>query len=510
MENFKPGCERAQGYQTVLRSMRRVQADYGIAYLYTLYTDGSKVYYGVDTDESENQSKVGDEFEVSCEELAGVFAGEDYVEDTISKTENGALISVYKPIKNSDGNLVGVLGCDYDASDIVNRLKKIALQYFLVAVICLVIAMIQMQIVVGRTTHNLRMVDQKIYDLVNREGDLTQQLEINTGDELELIANNVNALLDYIRKIMINITRNSKQLDHSSRTVVDNLSGAQLNITDVSSTMEQMSAALEETSVSMSRVADSIGSVFHVVELISKSAENGSESTESVMENAQRIYEDASAMQKDVRVQANEMAEAVYEKIEQSKAVEEISALTSNIISIAEETNLLALNASIEAARAGEAGRGFSVVANEIGNLAASSSETATQIQNVSALVIQAVNELAEKAEEMLDFMEKVAMGGYEKLLETSKDYQYNVGEINEMMHKFANESLHMKMSIDQMKDAIASIDDAVEESVKGVAGVAETTTDLSSSVKNIGNEATMNRDIADLLNKEVNKFKLE
>lgn len=80
----------------------------GIAFLYTLYTDGDKVYYGVDTDNSDEQCMPGDEFEESYNELKDVFEGEEYVQDYIDSTEFGMLISVYKPIKNSSGDVVAI------------------------------------------------------------------------------------------------------------------------------------------------------------------------------------------------------------------------------------------------------------------------------------------------------------------------------------------------------------------------------------------------------------------
>lgn len=510
VSKITPGCEETEEYQTLLTSLRAVQQEFGIAYLYTLYTDGSQIYYGADTDTSELQAGVGDKFEKPYGQMAGVFAGEDYVQDYIDHSVYGDVITVYMPIKNSAGEIVGAIGSDYDASNIVERLNGITRQVIVMSVICVIAAIIILSIIVGRTVKSLQSVNQKIYDLVHSEGDLTQKLDITSGDEMELIANNVNRLLEHIRGIMLKIAGNSLQLNNSSRAVVQNLSSAEVNITDVSATMEEMSAAMEETSASLNQVNESIVKVYEVIDNISENANNGKISSGETMVKAADIYAKAVEDQKEAKVLAQDMADAVNEKIEKSKAVEEISLLTANIINITEQTNLLALNASIEAARAGEAGKGFAVVAGEIGNLATNSAETAAQIQRVSTEVVGAVNELAQKAEAMLTFLDETAMNGYEKLLATSENYQNDVDDMSRMMQSFADESSEVKQSIDQIKEAISAVSIAVEESANGVTNVTQMSVDLTSSVGDIGSEANSNMDIANQLNTEVNKFKLE
>lgn len=507
---LEPGDEDTEDYKTLLNTMRALKNDCGIAYIYILYTDGTKVYYGVDADETEGQLMIGEEFEESYESLKSVFDGEDYVQDGIDQSEYGSLVSVYKPIMDESGNVVAVLGCDYDASEIVSGMDSMIKNIVIIMIICVFVAIVLFWFIAGLIAKNLRLVNTKIYDLVYNEGDLTQKLDIRTGDELELIADNVNKLLDYIREIMINIADNSISLNSSSTNVVQQLTHAEDSISNVSSTMEEMSAAMEETSASLSQVNDAVIQIYDVIEMISNNANAGRNSSNVIMDKASEIHSKASEEQKNARAQAQQIADIVNEKIERSKAVQEINLLTANIINITEQTNLLALNASIEAARAGDAGRGFAIVADEIGKLATDSAQTATQIQKVSTEVIAAVNELAEKAEQMLTFTKEVAMDGYDMLLQTSQNYRDDVADMNNSMSCFASESERAMLSIDQIKEAISAVSIAVDECTIGVTGVTETMLDLTTNVGDIEKEAASNSNIAGLLNDEVHKFKLE
>ncbi len=500
----------SEEYEEILAAMAGVRDDCGIQYLYTLYTDGQKVYYGIDTDTLQDRSNFGEVFEVSYQELQGVFQGEEYVQDYIDSTEDGELISAYMPVKDSSGAVVGIVGCDYDASGVVRRLDAILKQTAGITLICLICALTIINLIVGKIIRSLHKVDGKIYELVNNEGDLTQTLEIHTGDEMELISDNVNALLGYIRSIMINISDNSDLLNESSRVMAENLSEAEESISDVSATMEEMSAAMEESSASLDQVNDSIGMVFGSIEEIYRQAEDGSRSSDVIMSNASEVYQNAVENRKNAEAQAADMAESVQSKIEKSKEVEQIRDLTRNIISITEETTLLALNASIEAARAGESGRGFAVVADQIGKLATNSAGAATEIQKVTADVIASVDELAAEAEVMINFMNETAMGGYEKLLTTSENYQSDVGSMNEMMQRFAAESEELKRSMDLIRGSVENIKTAVNESAMGISNVSATVADLTESIGDIDRQADSNLGVAGQLKSEVNKFKLQ
>lgn len=502
------GSEGTQVYQNLQGDLRKKQKACGIAFLYTLYTDGKKVYYGVDSDE--DAAKVGDEFADSYAELEPVFGGKEYIQNYIDHTEDGDLITVYKPIEDNAGKVVAILGCDYDASSIAAELQKAVDQTLQIGGICLILAILILTIIISRITKGLMQVNAKIYDLVHNEGDLTQKLDVRSGDELELIAGNVNELLAYIRKIMIGISSGSMRLMSTSRKMVDHLSSADESITDVSATMQEMSAAMEETTSSLNQITEAIDEIYSSVERIAGNADAGKVSSQEMESRASGANDAAAEGQKKANIETEKMAASLNEKIVRSRSVEQIEVLTSNIIEITEQTNLLALNASIEAARAGEAGRGFAVVADEIGKLAGNSADAAAKIRQVSAEVIQAVDELAEGAGQMIEFVRNATEEGFGGLVATSENYATDANAMRAMMEQFAQTAEELRSTMDGIRESISAVNIAVEESAKGIAGVSESSVQLTGNVNDIQSEASDNNGIAEDLATEVGRFKLE
>ena len=508
-DKFDSLYKDTQEYDTILKQLREVKKICGIKFLYIIYEENGKLFYAVDTDEDSDQALPGDSYNENYDELKTVFDGNGVTQDVIDHSEDGDVITAYKPVLSKDGSVVAIMGCDYDASDIVSRVNSTRNSIIEIGAVCFVAALIILIVIINRITNGLKKVDSKIFDIVNNEGDLTQKLEVHTGDELELIAGHVNQLLEYIRNIMQNISENSISLSSSADLVVNKLTQTSDSISDVSSVMEEMSAAMEETSASMQQVDDTVNNIASTIHKIADTASGKSEGAKQIAANAKSIYENALDEQVNAKSQADNMISNIDEKIEKSKAVEQIDSLTQEIIGITEQTQLLALNASIEAARAGEAGKGFAVVAQEINKLAEDSEETANQINSVSQLVITAVNELAAEAGKMADFVEQVAMKGYDELLDNSKNYQNDVDRLSRVMDEFANQSESLGASIKSILETINAVNIAVEESAKGVGNVTETAVELTTNVGEIGKEADSNLNVAEQLEAQVKKFKL-
>lgn len=494
-------------YQLLQKQLNSAMEASNIRYIYTLWTDGRNVYYGVDGD-MQDTVPYGELFEEELSNIDEAFRGVTVVDDTYHKYGDETILTAYVPIFNENGDVEAVLACDFDATEVKDKITKAWNWLFFWSTSGLALSATALYIIVKSTVKKLLLLNDKIDELVSSNGDLTKDIDIKTGDEVELLADSVNALMKYIREVVVNIAHNSNKLDESSQLTLEQVNVVQDKITDISSVMEEMSAGMEETSASLNQISENVKNAGNAIEAIYNDAKTNSEVAQNTMNEASVVYEDAVKQRNESKEKAKEMAQIVNEKIEQSKAVERINDLTAEILNIASKTNLLSLNASIEAARAGDAGRGFAVVAGEIGLLAKSSSETAEQIKQINAEVLSAVNDLAKEAQAMISFMEDVAMQGYEKLLVTSGEYKQNMQNVNNTMLEFASQCEMLEKNAQQVAISVGDVNIAVEESTKGISTVTESAVDLTSTINDVHELAISNSNIAKSLEDEVHKFK--
>ena len=480
--------------------------------IYTLHRDDKGLlYYGFTTGDDASRISTRYTTGVDLELITTAFQGNTTQNDVINYTDNGEkLLSVYQPLFASDGSVAAVVCSVYDASGIldvrVNMISKLIVELALV----LTIVSIVVYLIIDTMVSNVLKVNTKIYEIVSNEGDLTQIIENHSGDETELIANNVNKLLKYIRSIMLDIKEDSFNLMAAADLVEEKVERSERQTEDVSATMEQMSAAMEETKASVSQINDLINDLLETSKTVEKYASEKEKQSRAVVEKASDIGSQADVEIELAKNMSAELTVKVRETLEQSKAVEKITSLTENILNISDQTNLLSLNASIEAARAGTAGRGFAVVAGEIGKLATTSAEAAIEIQKVSSDVVDAVSQLAEQTEKMLVFLDEIAMKGYDGLKTTGEEYKADVSKMGEQMLEFQESATNMTQVISGIVDNMNAINLAIEESAIGVANVADVTMEMAADINEIRECASKTNAVADELQVEVNKFKLE
>lgn len=498
------GDTESEEYLKTLAIMDEVSQVCGIEFMYILINHDGVVEYMSSTD-----GEAYEPFEYTYEELKDVFDGNSFVQDFIDYTEYGALITTYEPIKDSNGNVVAVLGSDYNADEITASVNKAIARTLQIGIGGLILACAVLIFVSRGITRSIWKVNDKIFELANHEGDLTQTIDIKSGDEMEVMATNLNSLLEYIRRIMTHISEDTGNLSESTVTVSDNVITARDSITDVSATMEEMSAGMQETTASLTQINEAIGRAFETIKNIADNAASGNGTALNIQNKANDINDEAQKGRETALAKTETMIKELGNAIEKSKAVEQINALTDNIISITEQTNLLSLNASIEAARAGEAGRGFAVVADEIGKLAKDSGDAAVEIRNVSETVINAVSKLAEEAQAVIELLQWVVSDGYGNLINVSNDYNKDATDIHNIMEAFAADANEFTETMNDIRETLDAINTAVEESAKGIVSVAEISTELTESMSSIGDKAEVNKDVVKQLEHEVRKFKI-
>ena len=199
--------------------------------------------------------------------------------------------------------------------------------------------------------------------------------------------------------------------------------------------------------------------------------------------------------------------EGLGKAIEDSHSVGQVTSLTDEILNISSHTNLLALNASIEAARAGEAGKGFAVVADEIRGLADSSRETANRIQQINSVVVAAVNNLSDNANELVGYIQNAILPEFEAFVESGVKYRDNASYIENAMQEFTAKTDMLKKNIDEIALSISAITTAVDEGAEGINGAAKSTQNLVEDIVNISDKMNENKVIAQTLQKSTHVF---
>ncbi len=476
-------------------------------YVYTvrLRADGSPEYV-VDSDPDE-PAALGEDFE--CEEaLLDGFAGETVSTNEISVDEWGEHLTAYSPIYNGN-KIVGVVGVDISASDVLAVSKRIARIIIITCALILMFSLFFMIIAGTMLRNSFKKLNNKVVELTQGNGDLTKTIDIRTGDEIETIAGNINKLVAFIRGIMHNISDNSEELKVSADSVSTSIDRVRRSTTEISEMITDINDSMTGTAASMSQFNDRMAVITDSVDGMVDDIKEGEQKTRELKRNADQNGKDAVIKCKEVHDKIEEIEVSLSDKIEKSKAVEQINNLTDNIINITDQTNLLSLNAAIEAARAGEAGKGFSVVAQEIGKLAEDSARAAAEIQRISAEVVGSVNDLAEESKNMLDYIGDAAISGYEALRDSSNAYAESTSEFGDMMSRFSQVGSEIYSNVDQMRQATGDMNFVISNTVTNLNNISDKASNVVVNMSNMEEQLKKNNVVSDSLYGEVGKFKL-
>ena len=289
-----------------------------------------------------------------------------------------------------------------------------------------------------------------------------------------------------LKRLLEEARVNAKNLRKSLENIDTHMHGVSDHAGEIGSIMQEYGTSISQMNENISEIANVMEEMENSFEGMNEEAKDGARYAQNSNIAAYDIMMESENERREVEERANAVEKALMDKIEQSKEAEKILDLTANILEIADQTNLLALNASIEAAHAGDAGRGFAIVADEITKLAASSSETAEQIKEISASVLNAVSGLASEAENVVTFMKDKTMGSYDKLVEVGRKYQ---GDSKIMFDKMQDFSYVSQSLLEQVADSNKSVDairTAAGETEQSLNSIMDKMDEIDDSIKEI------------------------
>ena len=498
-----------QGYNTATtyNNLMEILSDVGLdgvesSYAYLVAEDGTMLYHP--TKEKAGQPVENEMVKGVVAQLAAGTVPEPAV---IEYTYNGsAKYAAYSITKR--GNCILVVSADKD--DLMSTVRRVTVTGTVSTVIMVIIASIIAYLFVGKIVKPILEVTNVVgrlahMDFSEIEG---QDRLMARADETGQMSRAVAQLRSQLVDIVIELRGQSEQLFAASDVLNTNAS-------ETANTVEQVEKAVSEISDGAASQADETQKATENVILMGSMVEETTQEVAELTDNAnamrassQTAFDTLQNLAK-INDRAREAIDVIYEQTNTTnESAMKIREATSLITSIAEETNLLSLNASIEAARAGEQGRGFAVVAGQIQKLAEQSNDSARRIEDIIDMLIEDSQKSVATMEEVKKIMES-QNESVERTNESFVQVRDGITESLSGVSRIADKTKKLDEARVNVVDVVQNLTAIAEENAASTEETSASVTEVSSIVYNISENANKLRDVADRLEKNMNIFKI-
>lgn len=437
---------------------------------------------------------------------AGDFLVENVLQDGNEVFTNRVLVDgtfyfgYYVPVhQNNSDEIIGMVFAGMPVKEIYASLNLITMIFTVAIVVILVIAVIGCLLVSRGIAKSIR----NSMDVVKQisEGNLNVEIEqsmLDRKDEAGALSCNTQTLIDNLSAMIGKISNNTMTLNASSEEMNAAAGQAGNAVGNINDDLHNMLTGAVEQTGNAQNIKNSIHNMNIHLEKTLGEVDHLSDETKAMLDarnDVDKSLNQLDASNQDVMTEVENIQKQTQQN---NESVEKIIAAVSYISDIADQTNLLSLNASIEAARAGETGKGFAVVAEEIGKLANQSNEASTEISEL-------VNLLSYNSNQTMDIMDSVqdAMNGQtKKLVETAnifKQLQEHVSHVADGVDVIRDATVQLGKETDEIGKDIKNLSDIAqrnEDTVKGtisfsdeVLGTVNSVTEMSTEVSSSAND---------------------
>ena len=370
-----------------------------------------------------------------------------------------------------------------DGKELMSPISSLLTRAIGIGVIMLVIAVIICAILVGRISKPLG----EITKVINDSAALKLRLPANIdklcarGDETGKISRAVKKMCENLQDVVgkiddasVNIEQNMSRVEESSNSIC-------LFCTDNSDTADRLAGNTKQ----VSEMASGISSYMDDIKMKSEDIKANTEENSKVSDEISVRADNMQVTTREAIERTRNVYESIVEKTDAAinglQSVSKINELTETISDISDQTSLLSLNASIEAARAGEAGRGFSVVATEISNLAKRSKDTVGDIGLIVEEVNGAVRNIQDTIEGTMKFLETNVLKDYDDFSQIGEQYRQDADTFKSSMMIISEKVDELDDSIQQVAENLSDIQNTISTTADGVNDVAEKTNNVVS-----------------------------
>ena len=365
-----------------------------------------------------------------------------------------------------------------DKADVMKPVNDIAAICVIIGLALLLAALGVAILVTQMITRPIRALTSVIDSIseLNMQDDCTIPV---THDEVGTMGSAVIHMKNRLLGIVSELNHISDKLVEDSDSLYEISEGVKEASANNSAINQKMAVVMEETSASMESVTDHVKGMNRNAAAVAEHILAGTQLSADVRKKSALIQERTGTSRDETFQVYDKIQNTSQDAIIKAQKAAQINEFANAIQDIADQTNLLSLNASIEAARAGEEGKGFGIVASEIATLAAQSTKAGANISAIVNDVNSSVETLKGCLMDALDFLEHKVMNDYNDFMQSSNDYSTVAESIEEFMNQANDEVLELKHFIDEITGTMSDINNNISDCSAGISDIAKKTTDV-------------------------------